>query len=91
MRSIILFVILTFSLNAFSSEIKIKVSGMVCSMCAQGVQKKFSHFKAIKNIDVDMDNKVVLLKIQDGQILSDEVIRKVISEAGYNVAKIERN
>lgn len=78
------------SLSAFAGEIDVKVSGMVCSMCAQGIQKKFSNIKSINNLNVDLDNKIVKIQTKDGQDISDKKIKEVITEAGYNVASIER-
>lgn len=75
---------------ALASEINIKVSGMVCSMCAQGIQKKFSKIPAVKEIKVDLDAKVVSIVTKDGQDVNDSQIKELITEAGYNVANIER-
>ena len=75
---------------ALASEIHVKVKGMVCSMCAQGIQKKFSSQKSVESVKVDLDEKHVLIVTKKGEELSDEVITKLISEAGYNVAEIKR-
>lgn len=81
---------LLFAMNSFAGHVQVKVNGMVCSMCAQGIQKKFSTEKCVKSIKVDMDNKIVNIETHDGQDISDETIKKLISEAGYNVGTIER-
>ncbi|MBL7663551.1 MAG: heavy-metal-associated domain-containing protein [Bacteriovoracaceae bacterium] len=78
------------SIQAYAAEINVKVSGMVCSMCAQGIQKKFSNEKSVEKIKVNLDNKLVQILTKDGQNISDEKIKELISEAGYNVAEIER-
>lgn len=82
--------LLALSTASFASEINVKVSGMVCSMCAQGIQKKFKAEAAVKGINVNMDDKIVTIDTKDGAEISDETITKLITEAGYNVAKIER-
>jgi mercuric ion binding protein len=74
------------SLPAFAGEITVKVKGMVCSMCAQGIEKKFKA-AGMEKVHVNLDEKIVHL---EGENLSDEVITKLITEAGYNVADIER-
>lgn len=78
------------SFSAFAGEINVKVSGMVCSMCAQGIQKKFGNVKSIENLKVDLDNKFVQIQTKEGQDISDKKIKEIITEAGYNVASIER-
>lgn len=76
--------------NAFAKDINVKVQGMVCSMCAQGIKKKFSQIKEVKEIDVNLDSKLVAIKTNDEQDIKDEKIKEIITEAGYNVASIER-
>ncbi len=73
-----------------AETVDVKVSGMVCSMCAQGIQKKFSSQDSVKKLNVDMDNKLVTIETKDGQTISDETIKSLITEAGYNVANISR-
>lgn len=83
-------VIFMLSLSALAGEISVKVNGMVCSMCAQGIQKKFKAHSEVKSLDVNLDSKIVSLKLQEGKDLSDSIITKTIQEAGYNVESIER-
>lgn len=78
------------TLPVFAGEVNVKVSGMVCSMCAQGIQKKFSGETSVKNLQVDLDEKLVKIQTKEGQDISNETINKLITEAGYNVAGITR-
>lgn len=77
---------LLFAFPAFAAETTVHVKGMVCSMCAQGIEKKF-RAAGLENVHVNLDEKVVHLS---GKDLSDDEIKKIITEAGYNVADIER-
>ena len=90
MKKLLSLFLVLISFNGMASVVKIKVSGMVCSMCAQGIQKKFSKDSAVKGLTVNMDEKVVTLEIHEGKEVSDETIKNLISEAGYHVARIER-
>ncbi len=71
-------------------EANIKVKGMVCSFCAQGIKKKFSAEPAVSTIDVNLDDKWVKVGFKDNQTLADDKIKALISDAGYNVVSIER-
>ncbi len=82
----LLFLAILFSLPAFAGETTIHVKGMVCSMCAQGITKKFKA-AGVDEVHVNLDEKVVHLK---GKDMTDEEITKLITEAGYNVAEITR-
>ncbi len=90
MKKMLSLILLGFSLNALAADISVKVSGMVCSMCAQGIKKKFAPETSIRELRVNMDEKVVTIQTHEGKDLSDETIKKLIQEAGYNVASIER-
>src|SRR3954470_17002762 len=76
---------------AKGKEINIGVKGMVCGFCAQGIEKKFHANAAIDQVKVSLGQKQVKLTTKDGQDISDEVIRQLLAESGYNVEKIERN
>ncbi len=90
MKGFLTGVLLMMSVSSFAEEINVKVNGMVCSMCAQGIQKKFKTLPEVKSLDVDMDKKVVKIISQDNTKLSDEIITNLIKEAGYHVERIER-
>lgn len=87
-----IFAVLLVSMSSFSfaESIKVTVNGMVCSMCAQGIEKKFKKMDAVKEIKVDLDNKIVILETKDKQDIEDAVITKMITESGYNVSNIKR-
>lgn len=74
------------SFSAIAADTTVKVKGMVCSMCAQGIEKKFKS-AGMEKVHVNLDEKVVHLS---GKELTDAEITKIITEAGYNVAGIER-
>ena len=89
----ILITVFLLSQAAFSAgkEVKIGVAGMVCSFCAQGITKKFKAEPSVEMVDVKLGEKMVKLILKDNQLISDEHIREILKDAGYNVEKIERN
>ena len=90
MKKFLVCILIVLSPVAFAKDISVKVSGMVCSMCAQGIQKKFSKLPEVKEIKVDLDTKVVSIVTKDDLDIQDAKIKELITEAGYNVASIER-
>lgn len=90
MKKVFLIALIVSSPMVFAKDISVKVSGMVCSMCAQGIQKKFSKLPEVKEIKVDLDSKVVSITTKEDQDVQDAKIKELITEAGYNVASIER-
>jgi copper chaperone CopZ len=90
MKNILVFALILTSFTTFAKDISVKVSGMVCSMCAQGIQKKFSKLPEVKDIKVDLETKVVSIITNGDRDIQDSKIKELITEAGYNVASIER-
>ncbi len=76
---------------AATSTVQIQVNGMVCSFCAQGIEKKFKAEEAVENVTVKLEDHQVTLALKDGKPLTDEKIKSLLTDAGYTVEKIERN
>lgn len=67
----------------------VTVKGMVCSFCAQGIEKKIKNFKEVKSVHVDLDTKKVVVESTDDKELTQEVLKKTIKDAGYDVVDIK--
>ena len=91
MKSIysILFITLMGLGSAAHASMKVTVNGMVCSFCAQGIEKSISKMGETKAVFVDLKNKVVVIEPKDGKILNEKEISAEIKDAGYDVVKIE--
>lgn len=86
----IAFSTLMFSSSAFAtSSIKAKVNGMVCAFCAKGIEKKLKALPQTQAVFVDLKARVVALELKDGQTVPIEDFRKIIRDAGYEVAEAE--
>lgn len=88
---ILALVLMLSSFSAIAETINFGVKGMVCSMCAQGIKKKF---KALgvdpEKVNVDLDKKTVSVENEKNIKLSDQVITDAIKDAGYEVVDIKR-
>lgn len=89
-KLILLLLVFVTPATALAEEIRVTVKGMVCSFCAQGIKKNFSKLDAVQSVDPDLENKIVTIKTKEGATLQDENIKNIITEAGYEVANIER-
>jgi mercuric ion binding protein len=72
-----------------ANTVKVTVNGMVCSFCAQGIEKRISKMGATKDVLVDLKKKTVAVEAKDGQTLDAKAISAEIVDAGYDVVKIE--
>lgn len=92
MKNLILVSIILISTSVWAAgkDIKVIVNGMVCGFCAQGITKKFKARPEIENVEVSLEKKTVALKTKDGKDISDQTIKDILTESGYNVEKVER-
>ena len=82
--------LITTALASDQFDIDVKVKGMVCSFCIQGVEKKLSTAKSVEKFNVDLAKSSVFIWLKEAGELSDEQIKKLILDAGYDVEKITR-
>lgn len=71
------------------ASVKVTVNGMVCSFCAQGIEKSISKMDETKAVFVDLKNKVVVVEPKEGKTLNEKLISQEIKDSGYDVVKIE--
>ena len=84
-----LIVMVLFSLNSYALTQKIEVLGMVCAFCAQGIEKSFGSDENVKDVFVSLENYFVAIESKDGKSIDEKLIRTIITDAGYDVQKIE--
>ena len=85
----LLLVTLFLSMNIYAQTQRIEVLGMVCAFCAQGIEKSFSIDENIKDVFVNLENYFVVIESRDGQSIDENYITTIITDAGYDVQKIE--
>lgn len=71
------------------TSIKATVNGMVCAFCAQGIEKRISSMPATKAVYVDLKKRTVAIEAKEGQTLDGNAIKAEITDAGYDVVKLE--
>jgi len=79
----------TFNAATAAESIKATVNGMVCSFCAQGIEKSLMNMPQTKAVFVDLKKKIVAVEAKDGQTLDSKMIAAEIKDAGYDVVKLE--
>jgi len=75
---------------SYAGEATIKVKGMVCSFCASKLEKSFKERSEVDKVHVDLDKKVIHLVFKDQKQISDDDIKKIITDSGFSVDKVER-
>ncbi|HZK58011.1 MAG TPA: cation transporter [Clostridia bacterium] len=66
---------------------KILIEGMNCEHCSARVEKALKEQEAVKEVTVDLTGKNATVELSTE--LSDENIREIVEDAGYDVIGIE--
>jgi copper chaperone CopZ len=77
------------SISFAAESVKVTVNGMVCAFCAQGIEKRLSKLPTTKAVFVDLKQRTVAVEAKNGQKLDNKLITSEITDAGYDVVKIE--
>ena len=78
------------AMPAFAESINVKVDGMVCAFCAQGIEHLFGEEPSVEKVHVDIDKGEVQLTTHEGKDLSDARIKELVGKAGYDAGAIAR-
>jgi mercuric ion binding protein len=73
-----------------ATRIEIAINGMVCSFCVRGIESRLKTLPGAAAIHVDLQKRLVTLQVKSGDVVSDERLRTLIRDAGYDVRRIER-
>lgn len=75
---------------AQAGTIEMKVNGLVCGFCAQGIEKTLRKNPATADVVVSLENRLVAVATKDGQDIADGELTKALQDAGYDVKSITR-
>ena len=89
LTTVVLFALLSNVAFAATQTIKANVNGMVCAFCAQGIEKKMRALTQTKDVYVNLKQRIVAVELKEGQTLSNETVKDLIKDAGYDVTSIE--
>lgn len=89
MKTLLTLLALGAAFAAHAETKKLTVNGMVCAFCAQGIEKRLSALPQTQAVYVNLGKKVVAVQAKDGQQFDDAVLRQEVTEAGYDVVKVE--
>lgn len=85
-----LLMLLTCAAAAFAETIEVKVNGLVCAFCAQGIEKTLRARPETDAVLVSLEAGLVALTLKAEAKLSDAALRSALTESGYTVTEIAR-
>jgi copper chaperone CopZ len=75
---------------ASAGTIEMKVNGLVCAFCAQGIEKTLRKNPAVSDVVVSLEDRLVAVETKPGTDVADQDLRKALTDSGYDVKAIER-
>jgi copper chaperone CopZ len=89
-RIAVLLLALLATLGAHAATIEMTVNGLVCGFCAQGIEKTLRRNAATDDVFVSLENRLVAVATKPDADIPDDVLRKALQDAGYDVKAIAR-
>ena len=75
---------------ANATTIEMKVYGLVCGFCAQGIEKTLRRNSATADVVVSLEHKLVAIETHEGQDISAADLTRALTDSGYSVKGISR-
>ena len=90
------FTLITFKGSKSQEKLKnevlsISVNGLVCDFCARSIEKLFTKKESVKSINVNLEKMLITINLKKGMSLHNSIIRKVITDSGYDIREIRRD
>jgi len=71
-------------------SLRLKVDGMVCSLCAYGVERRLKKIEHVEGVRVELDSGLVVLTLRPGTVVSDSVLTAEVRRAGFALRGVTR-
>jgi copper chaperone CopZ len=78
------------SAGTTAGTIEMKVYGLVCGFCAQGIEKTLRKNPATEDVVVSLEHQLVAIGTKAGQDIPDAELTQALTNAGYDVKAISR-
>ena len=94
--TLLFFILITFNVSKSQEKLEneilsISVNGLVCDFCARSIEKLFSKKESVKSININLEKMLITISLKKGKSLNDDLIKKVITDSGYDIKEIRRD
>lgn len=79
------------AVTAGPQRIDMIVLGLSCPFCAYGLEKKLKKVEGLIDIAIDFKTGKVRMEVRDGSKVSDERLKELVKDAGFEVKEISRS
>ena len=75
--------LLLFSLFLYEPQIvEVKIKGMVCSFCAQGLQKGIGKLEEVEKVEINLKKGYAKITVKEGKTLPMDEVKEMIKTQG---------
>ena len=71
-------------------SLRLKVDGMVCSLCAYGAERRLKKIEHVDGVTVHLDSGLVVLTLRPGAAVSDSLLTAEVRRAGFALRGVTR-
>ena len=86
---VILFTLFTGASFADDTHYLLQVDGLVCPFCVYNIEKKVGKLDGVKKVQTNLKEGLVSVLVADGKTLSEDLVRRTITDAGFTLKSIE--
>ncbi len=78
------------SSNPGGERITLRVDGLSCPFCAYGLEKNLKSLEGVSNLDIKVNDGLAAFDVKAGVTITDEQLKKAVSDAGFTLRNIKR-
>lgn len=71
-------------------SLRLQVDGMVCSLCAYGVERRLGRLEPVEQVKVNLDSGLVVVVLKPGSTVSDSTLAEEVRKAGFALRDVAR-
>ena len=87
------FLLLMVATSAWAQEAmyNVGVDGLACPFCAYGIEKQLHKLDGVEQVETDIKQGRLVVRMQDGKILDRNQVEKAVKKAGFSLRSFEQN
>jgi copper chaperone CopZ len=71
-------------------SLRLNVDGMVCSICAFGVERRLKRLDTVEDVHVNLDSGLVVVTLRPGGSVTDSTLADEVRRAGFSLRGVTR-
>jgi len=73
---------------AAGTQYNMRVDGLACPFCADGIEKKFTKTEGVESVDINLQKGLVIIKTAEGKTFKENTLKEIINDAGFTMKSV---